>query len=319
MQILFYSRKLILCICLTCFIFISYSQCLSSMNPVGGTENLLGLEKNSLRVISFYKYGNSNHYYEKDKRSGYNRIMRAYYNYVSLILGYGLTQKFTIEAESGCFINKTQLYNVTPQVVLTGQGLSNVVFLGKYAIYSNHQKRNYISFSAGPKIPLSRKKKTDNNVILPDELQPTMGAYGAVTNITFVAENSLKGMRYFYINRLECNGKNIDNSQQGLSIFNSVFFSKHLMASWIKGDWTAIFQLRNETRMKNHESNGGFEESSGGTTFILVPQLNYVLFEKWYISMLVDIPVYQYFNGTQLGTGTAITINISKTFNSSEN
>jgi hypothetical protein len=43
---------------------LSGGQCLSSVNPVGGTDNLLVIEKQSLRIISFYRYGQGNRYFE---------------------------------------------------------------------------------------------------------------------------------------------------------------------------------------------------------------------------------------------------------------
>ena len=56
------------------------AQCLSSVNPVGGTNNLLVLEKKSLRVITFYRYGQGTQYYEKNNHSDFNLISKAYYS-----------------------------------------------------------------------------------------------------------------------------------------------------------------------------------------------------------------------------------------------
>ncbi|HPR62064.1 MAG TPA: hypothetical protein PLF35_14005, partial [Prolixibacteraceae bacterium] len=77
------------------------AQCLSSMNPVGGAENLLSLEKNSFRTIVFYKGGGSNKYYTGNTLSDYNLIDRANYNSVLAMLGYGLSPKLTLEFETG--------------------------------------------------------------------------------------------------------------------------------------------------------------------------------------------------------------------------
>jgi len=289
------------------------SQCLSSVNPVGGTENLLVLEKSSLRVITFYKYGEGKQYFEKDRHSDFNLIRKAYYNYVSGIVGYGISSKLTLETEFGYYINKSQIYATEPEYTLTGRGFNNLIASAKYNLYTNHKERIYFSAAAGIKIPFSRTPQQVNNVELPVEVQPTIGAYGFVFNSYFVKENSEKALRFFITNRVETNLPNLDDYQLGTAIFTSFYISKHLMFQWLKGDWTTILQLRNEIRTRDKIS-GRKKESSGGYVFLLAPQLNYVVKEKWYLSAMVDVPVYQYFNGTQLGAGIGITLSLSRAF-----
>jgi len=290
-----------------------FAQCLSSVNPVGGTNNLLVMEKNSLRVIAFYKYGQGNNYFEGTEQSDFNLINKAYYNYLSTTIGYGLTTKLTLEAETGYFFNKTQNYNLDPAYSLTGRGLSNLVLQGKHSIYTNYDSRFYITGSAGVKIPISRELQWSRNVKLPVEVQPTMGAYGGVFGASLIKEYSATGMRYFVTNRVEINGSNKEDYKPGSSVYTSLYLSKHLMYSWLKGDWTAIVQLRNEIRAVD-KINGQTKPSSGSTLFFIAPQLNYVLKEEWYLSGMVDIPVYQNFKGTQLGASPGFTLILSKTF-----
>ncbi len=290
----------------------SNAQCLSSANPVGGTDNLLVLEKGSFRVISFYKYAQGNQYFENDQRSDFDLIKKAYYNYLSANLGYGISNRFTAELEIGYFINKTQIYNIEPSYKLTGKGFSNFVIAAKYNLYSNNPKRIYLSSALGIKIPSTRIPQTDNNIELPVEVQPTIGSYGFVIYSSFVKENSGKGLRYFITNRIDISHPNKNDYKLGTAIFSSIYMSKHLMFSWIKGDWTAILQLRNEIRWPDRISEKQ-KESSGGTLFYIVPQINYAIKEIWYVSAMVDIPVYQYFIGTQLGAGFGITATVSRT------
>lgn len=291
---------------------IAKGQCLSSVNPVGGTESLLVLEKKSLRAITFYKYGQATRYYQYDKPSDFSSIEKAYYNYASIMLGYGLTKRITLEAETGYYINKSQDYSQT-DYTLTGRGFNNLVLLTKLNLYTNNVKRIYFSLAAGPKIPLSREMKEVDYVQLPIELQTGTGAYGMATSASLVKENSALGLRYFFTNRVEINGRNIEDYKLGTAVFTSVYISKHLMAPWIKGDWTTILQLRNETRGKDKRGDI-IKEMTGGTVLFLVPQINYVAFGSLDISLMVDIPVYQYFNGTQLSAGTAFTLSLSHIF-----
>jgi hypothetical protein len=183
--------------------------------------------------------------------------------------------------------------------------------MAKHSIYTNNVSRLYLTGSAGIKIPLSRELQWSDNVKLPVEVQPTIGTYGAVFGASLVKEYSASGLRYFLTSRFELNAPNIEDYKLGSSLYTSLYVSKHLMS--LKGDWTAIMQLRNEIRgidkIEDRE-----KESSGSNLFYIAPQINYVLKEEWYISAMVDVPVYQYFNGIQLGASTGFTVILSKTF-----
>jgi hypothetical protein len=306
--------KLILSLFLIINVFFAGAQCLSSVNPVGGTNNLLVLEKKSFRIISFYKYGQGTKYYEGNSVSNFNLINKAFYNYLSMTIGYGLTGKTNLEFETGYFINKTQVYNLEPNYRLIGNGLSNFVLLLKQNLYTDPFNRIYITGAAGAKIPSTRSLQWDKNVKLPVEVQPTIGAFGAVFTSSFVKENSGTGMRYFITNRVEINGSNKEYYKLGSSVYSSLYVSRHLRRIWLKDKWTAILQLRNEVRGID-KIEGINKVSSGSILFFVAPQLNYVLKDNWYISAMVDIPIYQHFNGTQLGADPGFTFIISRTLN----
>ncbi len=292
--------------------FLSRAQCLSSVNPVGGTDNLLVLEKKSLRIISFYRYGQGNRYFEGTEHADFNLISKAYYNYFSIITGYGITNKFSLELETGYFLNKTQKYNISPEYALTGKGLSNAVLIAKKSLYTEPIKRIYITGSAGAKIPFSREMQQQEYVTLPVEVQPTIGALGTVIGVSFVKESSGTGKRYFFTSRFETNAENKEKYRLGSSLFNSFYISQHLRHPKLKDKWTAILQLRHEFRTPDRLNNE-IKGSSGSTLLFITPQLNFVLYDEWYLSGLADIPAYQYFKGTQLGAGIGFIFIISRT------
>ncbi len=289
------------------------AQCLSSVNPVGGSVNLLVLEKKTLRVISFYRYNYGDKYFEGDKHSDFNLISSANYNYAGTILGYGLADKLTLETEFGYFFNKTQKYNIIPAYKLQSNGFSNAIISAKYGLLKNDSKRFFISASLGLKIPFSTTPVSRGGVELPVELQPTIGAYGTVVQLFMVKEKPVSGTRYFLTTRAEFNSENKQEYKLGTSVFTSMFFSKHLMLSWLKGDWTVIMQLRNEIRGRDRTLNG-WKESSGSTIFYVSPQINYFIGEKWNVSLMLDLPVYQNFTGTQLASKYGLSLTLARDF-----
>jgi len=290
-----------------------HAQCFSSANPIGGSANLLVLDKNTFRFISFYRYALSNYYLEGHSRSEFDQVNKANYNYFGTILAFGLFQKITLESEWGYYGNKTYIFSSPPGYSLKGSGFYNTVISGKFRITTDYAKRFYISGSLGAKIPLTFQPREDNGITLPVDLQPSTNAFGGVAQLYVVKENSESGMRYFLISRYEYNLSNKNEYQLGHSIFSSIFISKHLPDHWIPGDWTTIIQLRNEVRTKNKRE-GIAEESTGGCIFYISPQVNYSIQEIWNVSIGFDIPVFQYFNGTQLANNYALTISFSRDF-----
>lgn len=308
-------NRIILGFLLTTVVFIddAHAQCMTASNPVGGSENLLVLEKRSLRIISFYRYNYGNQYYEGSERSDFDLISNAYYNYLGSIAGFGLLNKLTIEAEFGYFINKTYVFNIDPEYILKGSGFSSGIISAKYGLIRNNENRFFLSSALGAKIPFSTKPFSRDGVELPVELQPTIGAYGVVFQVFMVKEKALTGSRFFLTARVDVNSENQNDYKLGTSVFTSLFYSKHLMFAWLKGDWTLIFQLRNEIRQKDKSANG-WVESTGSNLTYLSPQLNLFIKEKLNVSLMVDVPVYRYFNGTQIATLYGVSLNLSRDF-----
>ncbi len=276
-------------------------QCFSSAgNPVGGSGNMGTLDKRTLSIVGFYRHSLSDRYFEGDRLSEMDIIKNANYNYLGALLAYGVTDKFTLETELGYFINKTKHYSIPEGYSLKGFGLSNASLSAKYQVFYNPEKKVEFSASAGIKFPFSTNSQVINNVRLPFDLQPSTSTLGAVFQTYLIKQHSYTGMRYFLYNRLEMNAYNRDGYRYGNTFTTSVFISRHLIrtSNWpVSG--TVIVQLRNEIRGRSY-IHDMIEPSSGSFKFVVSPQLNLAFVEKWNLSFLVDIPVYQYYQNLQL-------------------
>ena len=287
------------------------SQCFSSANPVGGSSNLLVLDKQTVRFVAYYRHALSNRYFEKSSESDFNLVDRADYNYGGAIIAFGLFSKLSLETEWGYFFNKTYQFSVPAGREITGRGFYNTIVSGKFRILTDYARRFYISGSVGAKIPLSLDSKVKDGITLPVDLQPSSNAFGSVLQLFMVKENSETGMRYFLIHRHEYNLPNRSDYKLGQAFLTSFFVSRHLPDHWLPGDWTTIIQLRNETHTRNRREET-LEGATGGTVFLLSPQINYSIREIWNVSFIFDIPVYQYLNGIQLAYNYAFTVNLSR-------
>jgi hypothetical protein len=297
-----------------------YSQCFGSPgNPIAGTANLGTVKHSLLRINLFERYSVSHTYFHGSRKSDFLLYDKAFYNYFGNSMAYGIHKRLTIETETGYFINRTVNYSQHIQLPVysqSGHGFSHFVLSLKTPLYEGQKHPLNWAVSGGMKAPLQFKNKTKNGIELPVDVQPSTMAWGVVLQSFLLFENSFKGLRYFMINRYEYNFPNINDYLWGQAIFTSLFVSKHLYfnAPFMSENWTAILQLRHE--MRTHDYNYKLENSkvkgSGSQLVYIVPQLNYTIQEKWNISILADMPIYKYYNETQLSHDFAITFNLTR-------
>jgi len=306
-------KRLIFILLIPVLSYSAYSQCFtSSGNPVGGSGNMGVLEKGAMSVMGFYRYSLSDRFYEGDKRSGLTMIRNANYNFLGTLIAYGITDKLTVETELGYFINRTKNYSFPADYSLKGFGFTNGLFSGKYQIYFNPEKKIEFSAALGLKVPFSINGQTINNVRLPFDLQPSTYAIGGALQSYLIKEDSRTGMRYFLYNRVEVNNTNRDGYRYGNVFMNSLFVSKHLIRT---SNWpvniTLIGQIRNEIRGRSFV-NGTIESASGSVKFFVAPQINFSFIDHWFLSVMFDFPVYQYYNYIQLADRMAFTLVLVK-------
>lgn len=311
-------RKLSFLIFITFLTRTAFSQCCSPGNPIGGTTNIGILDKKTFRLIAFYRYSYSDGYYKGSKKSNSSFVKDAKFNYAGLVLSYGLLNKLTIETELGYFINKSQTYNVDPLYTNTGYGLNNGVFSLKYNLISKKEKPLEWTIGVGVKFPFIKKYQIVNNVELPRDVQPSTNAFGIVAQSFLYKGIPEKKMKLFFINRFETNYPDYKYFKYGNFLSSSLFLTKSLGNS----DFTAIIQVRHEYRGKdltnaNVQSpfaNGDIVKASGGNLIFIAPQINYTFAKKWNLSLLADIPVYRYYNETQLGNKFSVALYLSRDF-----
>ncbi|HBE40645.1 MAG TPA: hypothetical protein DDW27_05485 [Bacteroidales bacterium] len=273
------------------------------------------LDKRVLRAALFYRISVSDKYYDGDEvySGDIGTIKKAVSNYLGLLVGYGISEKLTIEMETVYVINKTHLYEINDEK-LSGFGLSDAVISLRPRIFSSQDSQFEISCAIGSNIPFSRDLQRVNGVTLPVDLQPSTGSYGLVAQSNIIKEFPFSSINFLLINRFEKYFENKQKYNYGNSYSTSFFFSKHFSVenSRLQG-WTAIMQLKNQIRSK-HLKDGQLIEGSGNCSFFLIPQLNVSLAGSWNISMLIDIPVYQHFNEIQLGNKLSSSIILIKDF-----
>jgi hypothetical protein len=296
-----------------------FGQCFASGgNPMGGSGNMGVMNKRALRTLVFYRYHYGSTYFEGDKvYEGSARLYQnADYHYTGLLLAYGLTDRLTVEFEGGYYPSKTVRYRIA-DLTQRGFGLSNGVTSLKYAFRQNHEKRFELSGAAGVAVPFRSEFQRDGGVVLPDDVQPSNASLGLVAQTYLIKENSFTSMRFFWVNRYEHYFANPRGDVFGAALNSAVFVSRHFVFG--QGgfkDWTAIVQVRYQYKGQTvQRETGNITQASGGQSVVVVPQINCSIHETWNISLLIEKPVYQYYNGIQIGADYALLLTVARDFN----
>lgn len=293
-----------------------FSQCCGGCNPIGGNTNQGTLPKNILQLNTYYKYGYSERYKEEDHISDFKFVKNATSSFINLQVGYGVTKRFTAQAEVGYYLNRTQNFATIGTYTipsLNGFGGSSAILTGKYNIVKDTTHDFEFTMGLGVKMPWGFAPQIVNGVELSEDVQPSNGAYGLVLQSFLFKQFDRSNVRIFLINGITYNTVNQRNYKEGNMYLTSFFVSKTFLQNI-----TGIFQLRNEIKDFAYRDNLKVS-SSGGYKFVFVPQLNYKIKQNYNVSVLYELPIYQYYNGIQLNDKYAFTINLNIRFGLTKN
>lgn len=291
-----------------------FAQCCSPGNPVGGNSNLGTLNEGSWKVIAYYRYSSSGKYYDGSKPFDPYFVKSGSFDYSGLLLSHAISPKITIDFEAGYFITKGQVYvaGIIPKTK-TGYGLADFSITPKL----NLLKRNdwEITSGLGLKIPLGSYKKKFNAAIAELDIQPTSGAVDYIHTFYVSKEFPQNHLRFFIYNRIELKKSNPQQYKYG-NLYATSFYASVSMSM----RFDLILQVRSEIRSKDERPSQDPPYQietipiSGSQKVFFSPQINFNGSQTWSVSVLADIPVYQYYNEQQLANSYAVSVVYSKKF-----
>lgn len=294
------------------------AQCCSPGNPIGGTGTIGTLPKSALKFFLNYKYGYSGNYFEGGHKTKSDFIREGKYNFTGLNLAFGISDRMMLEAETGYMFDKTQYYaeGILPSR-LTGKGLTDLTIGFKAAFIKNKDKEYEFTSGLGIKLPLSSNDQTYQGAVLPLDLQPSTGSTDFIHSLFIYKGFLKKHMRFFIDNRIEIKRQNENEYKYGNLFATSLFVTYSPSPHWI-----FILQARSEIRKRDERPSTGYgiqKENgrelvvpTGSQKIFVVPQVSYVFDKEWSVSLLADLPAYQYYNSKQLASSYALTLSISK-------
>ena len=285
-----------------------FSQCCSAGNPFFyGDQASLG--KKQFLFLMGYKYSTSTKYFEGDSPIEIDFIDKAFFNFLTFQTQYGVTERLNVQADIGYFINKTECYKLDGWNNQRGYGIGDLMLTIRYLAYRNRTKKITITPSISVKFPIGVFDQEVDQVKLPITLQPSSGSFKYAANV--------------YIN------KRFSNPRWNLGVFGTVeyaqlinsdnFYYKYgnmfmlsIIGSYrISANVNLGIEIREEYRFRSKREDNQVVESSGYNIFYSIPHISYTISKQWMINADIEIPIYKYYNGIQLGNTYAISARLS--------
>lgn len=298
-----------------------------SGSPIAGGASQGVLNSKQLELGGNFQSISTNKFYTRDKDT-VKLFDKLSSNYLYMRVAYGVTKDFTMSVESGYFINKT-LIGLNKSDTIKSFGIADLIFFPRYDIYNHNtdSTRTEITIGLGIKIPIGKNNDSTvsyTNVITgqksyttsPPTVQPTNGSHDFIFYAFFFRGYPKKNFRVFanlmYIKK----GWNSLGQKFGdyasIGLFGSTTLKKKIgVTLQLKGEW--IDKMVSAPNLDMLAYYNVDIKSTGGTKLLAVPQLSYT-HNNLTIYALTEIPLYQYVNGTQVGSQYQFTAGLSYRF-----
>jgi hypothetical protein len=286
-----------------------------SGSPIAGGASQGVLQEKQAEASLNYQYLESNRFYSRDSDTSalFNNLFS---NYIYARLAYGLTDRLTMSVESGYFFNKTQV-ELKNRDTIRSSGIADLILFPRYSIVSRNTEltRSEITLGVGYKLPLG--KHNDSNIVYrdpksgreyyttsPPTVQPTNGSNDLIFYTFLFRGYPEKSFRLFANGLYIRKGWNSLGQKFGdfasVGVFAGQTFFRHWSATLqVRAEWIA--KMKADRYVDMIALYNVYPESTGSKKIFVAPQLGFSN-EALFVYLLGEFPIYQYLNGTQVGS-----------------
>ena len=294
-------------------------------SPIAGGAASGVLQENQMEVSLSYQFNESNTFFtgHTEINPALNQLIAS--NYLFLRTDYGVSKKLTFSLAAGYYLDRS-LINLDHLDTTSSIGLGDLIIFPRYSIYnkSANFKRTEITIGLGIKMPLGSHNDStlvyssewigDIYSLNPPTTQTTSGSNDFMFYSFFFREYQKSKLRIFTTTLYTRKGFNSSGIKFGDYASIGFFASKTYFWRWgvtaqIKGEYIA------KTRGDNDDlsNNSIYPESTGSKKWFFIPQISY---SKNGLTVFAtsEIPLYQYLNGTQVGSQNQFTVGVNYRF-----
>ena len=198
------------------------------------------------------------------------------------------------------------------RVARYASGWGDLKLLGKYQLYQRDTRRATLrmTFLGGIKLPTGKSDASDDTGPLPRPLQLGSGSFDVLGGpiITYVRNRIGLNAEVSYRKNSRAEGYQFGdvwtaNLAMGYRIFPRVYKTYPSPYS------SAFVELLSEISGKDRKQ-GSDQENTGKKILVLSPGVQFVFSSTFLLEASLQVPLYQYFNGEQLGLDYSYTLGL---------
>jgi len=295
-------------------------------SPIAGGAATGVLQENQMELSINYQFNRSNKFFNEHKEATptFNNISS---DYLFFRVDYGLSKKFTLSVASGYFLDKSKIGKDNSDTI-SSNGVGDLIIFPRYSIYNKtaNFKRTAVVIGLGLKIPLGSHNDTtnlgsygiDNYQMNPPMLQTTNGSNDLMFNSFFFREYQKSKLRLFISSLYVKKGYNSLGIKYGDYTSVGFFASKTFFYRWgvtaqLKAEKIDQIKVANKVSEVDLINYSITPESTGSKKWFFIPQLSYSK-NGLTVYATSEIPLYQYLNGTQVGSKYQFTVGVNYRF-----
>ena len=293
-------------------------------SPIAGGAATGVLQENQMEVSINYQYNKSNKFFSEHQEAT-PLFSNLSSDYLFFRTDYGVSKKLTLSIAAGYYLDKSLIKTDNTDTTTT-TGLGDLVIFPRYSVYNKtaNFKRTEIAIGLGLKTPLGINNDstlTGPNVwdfykTNPPTVQTTIGSNDLMFYSFFFREYQKSKLRFFMTALYVKKGFNSLGIKYGDYTSVGLFASKTLFYRW---GLTAQLKAENIAQIKAAENidlvaeYDIYKESTGSKKWFFIPQLSYSK-DGLTVFATSEIPLYQYLNGTQVGSQHQFTFGVNYRF-----
>ncbi len=292
-------------------------------SPIAGGAATGVLQENQMEISINYQFNQSNKFFNEHKEATppFNNLSS---DYLFFRTDYGVSRKLTLSLASGYFLDKSKIGKDNSDTI-SANGIGDLIIFPRYSIYNKiaNFKRTAVVIGLGLKIPLGSHNDStltfsaygiDNYQMNPPMLQVTNGSNDFMFTSFFFREYQKSKLRLFISSLYVKKGYNSLGIKYGDYTSVGFFASKTFFYRWgITGQIKAekIGQIQSDIDVEGFYAI--IPESTGSKKWFFIPQLSYSQ-NGITVFATSEIPLYQYLNGTQIGSQNQFTVGVNYRF-----
>jgi hypothetical protein len=261
------------------------------VSEVGSWQMLLTYDINTLRTL------------KSGEKTLNDRLRERKTHSVLLETGYTFTSKWSADLFLSYIRQERHIFTFSGKQSTITNGVGDAVVLLKYKVTNEGSPLTWV-IGAGPKIPLGKTDKTNNNGIsLSADLQPGSGSWDGLLWSSFdYSLPSRKSMTLSVVSTWKVNGKNNDYLGSIVYKFGNEYqlvigAADRIVINRMIIDPSLSLQYRRAGRDLNNDQE---INATGGKWLFFRPALSLPIRSALSINFSASLPVYSFVNNTQL-------------------